>query len=366
MKKVALLHYLPLEYYPPVVNLLELVSPDDFNIQIHTTHNIQNRKIYKNYNFKIYRSELPKPKKNSLSKLIKYTIYNVVSLYRLIKFKPDKIMYYETYSSWPVYLYSRFFNSNTEVYIHFHEYFDKKWYSSAMLIVKWYHKFEIKYLFKNAKWISHTNSDRIRLFLMDHPEVQESKMKILPNYPPKSWSKFKIEKPLQQVIKTVYVGSLSLSDTYIENYCQWVVSRKGEVYFDIYSYNLHDNAASYLKSLDSDYINFYEKGVEYEDLPKVLSEYDIGVILYKALSLNYKYNAPNKLFEYLAANLNVWFADCMLGIKPYMSSRVVPVNFDSLKAINIEENNNNGASDFDYDIFTAEKALEPLLNKLIQ
>jgi hypothetical protein len=366
MKKVALLHYLPLEYYPPVVNLLDIVSSDDFNFQIHTTHNIQNRKVYNNYNFKIYRSGLPNPNENSLIKLMKYIIYNMVSLYRLIKFKPEKIIYYETYSSWPVYMYSRFFSPNVDVYIHFHEYFDKKWYDSAMQIVKWYHKFEITYLFKKAKWISHTNSDRIKLFLSDNPSVEENKMRILTNYPPKNWSKFKKEKLVKDCIKTVYVGALSLSDTYIENYCNWVISKNGQVLFDIYSYNLHDDTKTYLKSLNTDYITYHEKGVEYEDLPEILSQYDIGLILYKALSLNYKYNAPNKLFEYLAANLNVWFADCMLGIKPYVSSRVIAVDFDNLLSCNIEENNNNGVSDFEYDIFTAEKALEPLINKLIQ
>ena len=50
------------------------------------------------------------------------------------------------------------------------------------------------------------------------------------------------------------------------------------------------------------YVQF--KGhINYDNLPTTLNKYQVGVILYKGHIPNYVYNAPNKLFEYLAAFL---------------------------------------------------------------
>ena len=62
--------------------------------------------------------------------------------------------------------------------------------------------------------------------------------------------------------------------------------------------------------------------------------YDIGLILYKATTDNYRYNASNKLFEYLALNLSVMYSDKMLGIKPYEGGRVQAFDFSQLPDLN--------------------------------
>jgi len=59
--------------------------------------------------------------------------------------------------------------------------------------------------------------------------------------------------------------------------------------------------------------------VPYKDLGALLSGYDIGVILYRAVTDNYIFNAPNKLFEYLACGLDVWYPKEMQGIHAYDS-----------------------------------------------
>ena len=145
-------------------------------------------------------------------------------------------------------------------------------------------------------------------------------MEVLPNYPPEAWLQFlKHQKKVTAVLRTVYVGSLSLKDTYIKEYCEWVMEQKGAVIFDIYAYNLHQDTIDYLVNLNSQYINFIKEGIEYDKMPLVLRNYDVGLILYKALSKNYEYNAPNKLFEYMACGLEIWFSDKMKGCYPYKS-----------------------------------------------
>ena len=66
----------------------------------------------------------------------------------------------------------------------------------------------------------------------------------------------------------------------------------------------------------------------------MLAQYDVGVILYRCNTTNYKYNASNKLFEYLACGLEVWYPPQMLGVKPYSQNdvfpRVMEVDYDQL------------------------------------
>ena len=84
--------------------------------------------------------------------------------------------------------------------------------------------------------------------------------------------------------------------------------------------------------------------------------------------MNYVYNAPNKLFEYLACGLDVWFPDVMTGSVPYVTEltypKVIAVNFTELGKLQIHKFiDKNGftykASDFYY-----EKELQRLISEL--
>mgnify|MGYP000887642636 CR=1 FL=1 len=321
---------MPLEYYPPVTNFLNVIVKHAFFVKVWTTRNTKERLTYYNEKLKtVNRSPFPKQSDKVLKRLFKYFCFNIFCFIELVKYKPEAIIYYESYSVYPVFLYMKFFGNATKLYIHYHEYEDQENYKNGMKQVKYYHKLEKEFLYKKATWISQTNTDRIQMFASDHPKLPSEILKIMPNYPPKTWStqvngKSKASK---DIIRTVYIGSLSLKDTFIKEYCDWVLKQKGKVYFHIYAYNLHDDTILYLKSLNTDYIVFYTKGVEYNKMPTLLADYDIGLILYKAHTKNYKYNAPNKLFEYQACGLKVLYPDVMLGISPYDSSNVISVNF---------------------------------------
>jgi hypothetical protein len=334
VNKIAVIHYMPLEFYPPITNMLDIASmTHDFKIKVWSTNNNKDREIYKCDGLSsVDRTLFPKVDDPSIFRLIKYFIFNINCLIKLIFFRPDKILYYESYSAWPVYWYLKLFSNKAELLIHYHEYFTRDWYKNNMRLVKYYHTLEQKYLYSKATWISQTNSDRVELFLGDYPLITETKLKILPNYPPKSWNNFQqTKKAKNSSLRSVYIGSLSLSATYIKEYCEWVISLKGEIIFDIYAYNLHEDTVEFLTQINSPHINYFEGGVEYKNIPELLSQYDIGVILYKALSLNYKYNAPNKFFEYIACELSVWYPEQMLGLMPYQTETVLCLDFNKLE-----------------------------------
>ena len=336
--KLAVVHYMPLEFYPPITNFLNEVSKTHLAVKIWSTYNNRKRTPYENAHLQqIKRTDFPTETDNTIMRFVKYIKFNWSCFLGLIHFRPDSILYYESYSVFPVFLYMKLFGKQTRLYIHYHEYESPKNYAQGMRLVRFYHQSEKRYLYNKAIWISQTNSDRLRLFKIDNPKLCSSKLKVMPNYPPASWwQKTKQRKSnISDPIKTVYVGALSLRDTYIKDYCEWLQQQDGGITLDIYAYNLHQDTKDYLENLKSSHVKFHAHGVAYEKLPNVLQEYDIGLILYKGNTLNYIYNAPNKLFEYLACGLKVLYPKVMTGIKPYVVNDVMAVDYNVMTSLNI-------------------------------
>lgn len=398
--KLAILHYLPLEYYPPITNLIDYIAKElnlNFGlVKVFSTHNIKGRIEYRvssiskenNYlkinhklqitNYKlptIHRSSFPKETDSSPIRLLKYIQYNLFTLIGLVIFRPNNLLYYESYSVWPAYIYTRYFNKKCSIFIHNHEYADKEWYATTMRLVRYYHILEKKWLYPQAIWNSQTNDDRLRLFHNDHPTIKPETLKVMPNYPPRCWQrknsipnqpdKYTTENPL----KIVYVGSLSFQSTYLKEFCDWVIQQKGETQFDIYSYNLYNDVKEYFYQL-SPFINYFNKGVEYYDLPHILSQYQVGLILYKAHNKNYTFNAPNKLFEYLACNLDVWYHKTLHGPQPYNTNetypKVMPIDFDNLNSFDIEKAIDKSNCRYKPNTYWCENAIQPLIKELIK
>jgi len=357
---------MPLEYYPPVTNFLNVMVKHAFFVKVWTTHNTKKRITYHNEKLKtINRSPFPEKSDNVLERIFKYFYFNISCFIGLVKYKPKAILYYESYSVYPVFLYMKFFGKATKLYIHYHEYEDRESYKNGMKLVKYYNELEKKFLYGRASWISQTNKERLHMFASDHPKLPSEVLKIMPNYPPKIWSsqvngKSKASK---DIIRTVYVGSLSLKDTFIREYCDWVLKQNGKVCFHVYAYNLDDDTIEYLSSLNTDYIVFYTKGVEYNKMPALLADYDIGLILYKAHTKNYKHNAPNKLFEYLACKLLVLYPDVMSGMALYQSDNVIRLNFEQIPSFNEIKKYFSNKTDLKSS-YNAKTALQPLIDHL--
>lgn len=332
MKNFVLVHYRPLELYPPVQNLINFVS-NKFKTIVISTKSELNLDEFNSSNTLVKRFGSISLKDQLVVRLYKYFVFNINTIFFLLLKKPDVVMYYETISSFPVYIYSRFINRKVKVLIHFHEYTSPIEYTQEMRLVRIFHKFE-KYLFKNCHCVSHTNKERLDFFLNDHKLIEFNKTFVLPNYPPKSWSKTIQENrsisTKRDIKKIVYVGSIGIKDTYLFEFMNWLIQKQSEFTFDIYSYNIDPNARLFIENYSGTNINFHD-GVNYFELPAILGKYDIGIIFYKAHSLNYQYNAPNKLFEYLACNLDVWFSRELLGCQPYqrlLPNRIFEIDFE--------------------------------------
>ena len=373
MAKLAILHFLPLEYYPPVTNFLDYLNSDhhnDFeNIKVYSTYNIKERKEYRPLDKEVigsigkevdrpenstsvlktkrsknlitlYRSPFPKATNHSIIRLLKYLHFNIFTLFGLVIYRPNSLLYFESYSAWPAYFYTRFFNRKCRIFIHNHEYADKKWYVTTMKQVRYFHQLERKWLYPRAVWNSQTNEDRLRLFWNDHPKLKLESLKVMPNYPPKKWKesllspKIHDKHSINDPLKIVYIGSISFQNTYILKFCNWIEEQNGEIIFDIYSYNLYEDVKNFLRSLNSSYINYFEEGIEYSRIPEILNNYNVGVIFYTAYSDNVINCVSNKFYEYFACGLDVWFSDIMRSTHSLVTKntypKVVPVDFEKL------------------------------------
>lgn len=253
-------------------------------------------------------------------------------------------MYCEPHSSLAAFLYL-LFSPRCQLLIHYHEYRDLEEYRHpGNRIMAAYHWIERRFLYKRATWISHTNDDRVQMFLEDERNAPPHVMRSLPNLPPKAWrGSCKVCWPTNdEILKLVYVGALSRRDTFIEPLVEWIRECKTlYVQLDLFVNNIDIDTRRYLEANGDARIQFHDGGIPYDQLPTTLSDYHVGLVLYRGNTRNYVFNAPNKLFEYLACGLDVWYPDVMLGVKPYSRTnvfpRVVEVDFENMDAAILDE-----------------------------
>jgi len=369
--RLAVIQNLPLEYYPPVTNLLDLLSREKaLDVRVFSVENSKNRPPYSKEGIQIVRAKVPQPGQNLISRALLYVDFIRRTLVGLIRFRPQAILYFEPHSALPVYLYSRLFSRSTTVFIHHHEYYEPEQYSGrGMRLTRLAHLCETHYLFSKASWISQTNPKRRELFLCDYPGIDPEKVHVMPNYPPSSWGlPNRAWKETGKPLRCLYLGSLSREDTFIEPLVAWIQSAPHDVFLDIYAYNVPAETAAWLAGLKSDRIRFFSAGIDYEKLPEILPDYQVGLILYRGNTRNFIWNAPNKLFEYLACGLDVWYPPVMSGIHPFRSEdtspRVLEVDFEEMDRIPFEklsQRGNLGERNVPYD---AETAVADLLSHI--
>lgn len=366
--KMVVVHFNPLEKYPPAVNLLRYLSSQKeipVDIQVMTTQLdlvswLVQIKGVKRTNIKW------KPNQHKLLRLWAYTIFNLQALSQLIRTQPDLVMYYETLSSWAPVFYKRFFGKNTRLFIHYHEYMSAAEYQSGMVLNRWFHQYE-KRIYPFAEWISHTNYDRMKLFKKDIG-YDINHTYVMPNYPPISWLETcrLVGRAKDERIGFVYVGALALNTMHTREMAEFVAANPEFCYWDIYSDNTAPEVVLLLNTLNASNISF-KGSIAYDDLPGILPKYDVGLILYNGNTFNFAFNAPNKYFEYLACGINVMYGTGMKGMYQYEQSAKKPwtrqVNFESLEKFSFNEAART--SNIPVPSYFAEKAYAEFTSKIL-
>jgi len=276
---------------------------------------------------------------SSVNRYISYLSFNVGALFWLIYFKPQEILVFETISVWPAYVYKKL-NKHVNIHIHHHEYMTIEEIAYCSLYVRFLHRKE-KNLF-NLATFSHTNDDRKALYLKDHPELDEFTVSAYPNLPPQIWwNEYGSMKRVRvgPTIKLVYVGVLDLETMYVKEVVDWVLRNPDLLELTFISHQMNLETLSFVESNLGDQIKLI-KPINYEDLPKELIRYDIGLVLYKGHMLNYVYNVPNKVFEYLYCGLKVLGDTCLISASKINHPDILLICFkNGFNMINIIEFN---------------------------
>jgi hypothetical protein len=302
---------------------------------------------------------------NPLERYWNYFVFYVRTLFGLIFWRPETVLYYETLSALPALIYTKYFNRRAELFAHYHEYTSEREYMEGILMNKWPHIFERK-CYPRYRWISHTNEDRMRMFMEENVEVRKDQTYILPNYPPRSWRHGKAD-TTDGILRFVHVGALDLTTMYTKEFASWIMDLRERALWDIYSSNITPEAREYLSSLGAGNIRFMGS-VEYDALPGILRKYDIGVIMYKGVTLNHRFSVPNKLFEYLACDLDVWLSgelDSSLSLATAGTfPKVIVIKYGELDRLHIPQTTDRSGLRYAASPYYAEEALRPLADKM--
>jgi hypothetical protein len=271
------------------------------------------------------------PQRSLPKRLAVYFQFYLGVLLRMISWRPDTVLYYESISSWPGLVYKKWVNRGCSLFIHYHEYCSTEEYNSGMIFVRWFHRSEKK-IYPRTAWLSHTNQDRMDAFCADNEGIAIPHKRILPNYPSAKWA-IAAPRLVNSPLKIIYIGALSMEAMYVREFSEWVLSKGGQVLWDIYSVNISPEVKEYLSNLDKNIIGY--RGIcNYYELPKILPQYDVGVVLYKGIIRNHIIAVSNKVFEYLSNGLDVWYSREMTGTDPYITKgvfpKVIPMNCQSM------------------------------------
>jgi hypothetical protein len=371
MDSILILHFSPLELYPPIQNLLGQLdkSSQNVNVRVITTRasgvDLPPFTLHSN-RIKIVRYGKSGRIPNLVARYLNYLKFHLGAIFDLFTYKPSRVLYFETLSSLPVVIYKALLRTSAKVYIHYHEYTSPKEYQ-AVKFMGFLHRFEKK-IVPTAAWVSHTNSYRLKLFEKDLLPLRICNAFIMPNYPPRSWYS-PVRPEIEHPLRIVYAGALSLSSMHTKEFAEWIIQQNGRVFWDIYSYNINEDAKQYFLELNSSYIKLIP-GVGYNELPMILKNYQIGVILYKGVIPNHIYSVSNKLYEYLTCGLAVWFPAEITGSHEYVTENtypeVVKLDFLELNDYNVDtiiDRSTRKLKEFD---FFCETSLAPLIASLFK
>lgn len=322
--KVFFIHFQPIELFPPALNLIDFFGNEShINLFVSTNKKLSqnNLKAYENKKVKLYRpSSFSKAK---ILQYINYAFYYFSTLFLLFWHKPTVVLYVETLSSWPALVYRKFFGKKVKLMVHYHEYTDPASYSKGMWLSKIFHSLEKK-MYKDFFWISQTNENRLQFFIKDNGVQNFSHIHfdILPNYPSVTWKKIG-PNIFGERKKMVFIGSLGYKNMYLKELVDFVNKNSDFFSVDFYSYNIDKEAKEFLLKSENKNIRFFG-GIDYSSLPEILPEYQIGLVLYKPFSINTIHAVSNKVFEYLACGLDVWYSSDMIYTDKYITEKSFP------------------------------------------
>ncbi len=337
--RIAYVHVLPLEYYPPAINTLELLAREaGWEVRAWSSRNLRDSSEWSSPRVHVERPALNAPGALLPFRITGYLNWHFPTARDIARWKPHVVMSVEPHSALATWMYYRMFSGGARLFIHHHEYYAAADFSSeGMRLLRATRKLERNDLWRRAEWISQTNVHRLRLLRESTPAISEHVGHVYPNYPPLEWGNRakRARRPRDDSrIRFLYLGSASLEDAFIAEAAEWIASRPDETSLHVVGNNIASDVWAKLRSLGASNITLDDNGWNYDAIPEHLADFDIGLILYRGNTQNFIYNVPNKAIEYLAGELEVWYPREMRGLADFHAShpdlRMREMNFSGL------------------------------------
>ena len=319
--KVAYVHVLPLEYYPPARNTLTLFSRrPGWEIRAWSSDNNRGLPAWSESGITIRRPGHGDPARPLPLRAAGYAAWHLKTAKELHRWRPDIVIAVEPHSALAVWIYYSALGGGAPLFIHHHEYYSPADYEqTGMRLLRAARRIERDSLFQRAVWVSQTNEKRLTMLAESQPGIRPEALRVLPNYPPEEW----ISRGSARVdhepgpTRLVYVGSASFEDTFMREAAQWVASNPRDLTLHVTGDNVAPAVWDWLESLNAANISTDRNGIAYSRLPELLAGFDAGLVLYKGNTLNFVHNVPNKAVEYLACGLEAWYPPEMEGMRKF-------------------------------------------------
>ena len=312
MPQVLVLHFNSIQKYPPACNAVAHLKSIGMEVKVLTT------------------AVGEAPVAGGVVRKLKLTWeifkFHLAAMAALKFHSFDVVIAYEHFSILPI-KWRRKSNASQQLWLHFHEYMSPEEIAcaGAFSSLCWKH---VPAVVKRCDFTSHTNGWRLNQFRADLglETLSATRFGSIPNTPPQAWldrtpGHWNSTSPKERPLRLVYHGALHRDTTYIERLCELLHELKGAVTLSIYT---NDNT----EGLSSTCVDIHP-AVPYSDLPEVLAQFDLGLIIYRGLIPNYQFNQPNKLWEYLGCKLPVLVSSNLdeSMIPPEISGRVATFDF---------------------------------------
>jgi hypothetical protein len=369
--RIAYLHVLPLEYYPPARNALTLMGRrPGWQVRAWSSRNRRGLPAWEQSGVQVTRPADAAPRSMLPLRVAGYVAWHLRAAAGIAAWRPDALISVEPHSALAAWMYYHIYRGRAPLFIHHHEYYAQQdLLRPGMRLLRSTGKLERGDLFARAVWVSETNEERMRLLREWNPRITADAARILPNYPLEEWigkaAALQARAPSGK-IRLVYVGSASFEDTFIREAVTWVASHPDSASLHVSGNNIQKEVWDWLHALGSPNITFDSSGCDYSELPDLLTQFDVGLVLYKGNTLNFVHNVPNKAIEYLACGLDVWYPPEMQGMRRFHErfpgERLLQVDFREPPAsMPIVAPSAGKRRDFP---FTCEAAMAPLFAEL--
>lgn len=167
----------------------------------------------------------------------------------------------------------------------------------------------LHFAIRRFRWVSQVTPKRAEIFSRRfHVQCRN-----LFNFPPASFTSINLEKRENRRLRVIYVGSCNPISVQVSTLK--VLCRSQKVELSVLPTNTQ--GLEQLKNLRG--IKVLDR-VPYPELPGLLQQFDVGLILYNGHSDNMRFGVPNKLAEYLRCGLHVVYHNALESVTEFVNA----------------------------------------------